>query len=116
MDVDFIGPRRRCARSAVRKARWRVAGNSGQLFAISTARATSRRCADGSRNDVTAQLPIAPEDETQILSVPVRLRRSGREIRMLIEGTDPFVIAKPDGDARGWSRAARSPRLECAAR
>ena len=37
-----------------------------------------------------------PEDETQILSVPVRLRRFGREIRMLIDGTDPFAIAKPD--------------------
>ena len=36
------------------------------------------------------------DDETQILSVPVRLRRAGREIRMLIDGTDPFVAAKPD--------------------
>src|SRR5439155_20044035 len=26
----------------------------------------------------------------------VRLRRSGREIKMLIEGTDPFATAKPD--------------------
>ena len=30
-----------------------------------------------------------------ILSVPVRLRRAGREIRMVIEGTDPLA-AKPD--------------------
>jgi hypothetical protein len=37
-----------------------------------------------------------PDDETQILSVPVRLRRAGREIRMLIDGTDPFAAAKPD--------------------
>src|ERR1700730_6755290 len=29
------------------------------------------------------------------LSVPVRLRRAGREIRMVIDGTDPFA-AKPD--------------------
>jgi hypothetical protein len=41
-------------------------------------------------------LPSAAEDETQILSIPVRLRRSGREIRMLIEGMDPFATAKPD--------------------
>jgi site-specific DNA recombinase len=37
------------------------------------------------------------DDETQILSVPVRLLRAGREIRMLIDGTDSFVAAKPDG-------------------
>ena len=41
-------------------------------------------------------LPSATEDEIQILSIPVRLRRSGRAIRMLIEGTDPFATAKPD--------------------
>jgi len=41
-------------------------------------------------------LPSAPDDEIQILSIPVRLRRSGRAIRMLIEGTDPFATAKPD--------------------
>jgi site-specific DNA recombinase len=35
-------------------------------------------------------------DETEILSVPVRLRRSGREVRMLIEGTAPFATAEPD--------------------
>ena len=32
-------------------------------------------------------LPSAPEDEIQFLSIPVRLRRSGRAIRMLIAGT-----------------------------
>ena len=41
-------------------------------------------------------LPSVADDETQILSLPVRLRRSGREIRMLIDGTDPFAAAKPD--------------------
>jgi site-specific DNA recombinase len=41
-------------------------------------------------------LPSATDDETQILSVPVRLRRSGREIKMLIDRTDPFVTTKPD--------------------
>jgi site-specific DNA recombinase len=47
--------------------------------------------------DVAAtQLPSATEDEIQILSIPVRLRRSGRAIRMLIEGTAPFATAKPD--------------------
>ena len=41
-------------------------------------------------------LPSATDDEIQILSIPVRLRRSGPAIRMLIEGTDPFATAKPD--------------------
>jgi hypothetical protein len=35
-------------------------------------------------------------DETEILSVPVRLRRAGREIRMVIDATDPFAASKPD--------------------
>ena len=30
------------------------------------------------------------DDETEILSVPVRLRRAGREIRMVIDSTNPF--------------------------
>ena len=37
----------------------------------------------------------ATDDETEIVSVPVRLRRAGREIRMVIDGIDPFA-AKPD--------------------
>jgi hypothetical protein len=41
-------------------------------------------------------LPSATDDEIQILSIPVQLRRSGRAIRMLIEGTNPFATAKPD--------------------
>jgi hypothetical protein len=41
-------------------------------------------------------LPSATDDEPQILSVPVRLRRSGREIRMLIDSTDPSAVTKPD--------------------
>jgi site-specific DNA recombinase len=40
--------------------------------------------------------PRATNDETQILSVPIELRRSGREIKMLIDGADPFATAKPD--------------------
>ena len=36
------------------------------------------------------------DDETEILSVPVRLRRAGREIRMVIDSTNPFAGAKPD--------------------
>ena len=40
--------------------------------------------------------PSATEDETQIVSVPIRLRRTGRAITMLIERTDPFATAKPD--------------------
>jgi DNA invertase Pin-like site-specific DNA recombinase len=47
--------------------------------------------------DVAATpLLSANDDEAQILSVPVRLRRCGREIRMLIDGTDPFATGKPD--------------------
>ena len=38
------------------------------------------------------------DDETEILSVPVRLRRAGREIRMVIDGTDPFAAANPTRD------------------
>jgi site-specific DNA recombinase len=36
------------------------------------------------------------DEETEILSVPVRLRRAGREIKMMIDGTDPFATAKAD--------------------
>jgi len=36
------------------------------------------------------------DEETELLSVPVRLRRAGREIRMVIDGSDPFAAAKPD--------------------
>jgi site-specific DNA recombinase len=47
--------------------------------------------------DVAATpLPSETDDEIQILSIPVRLRRCGRAIRMLIAGTDPFSTAKPD--------------------
>jgi site-specific DNA recombinase len=38
----------------------------------------------------------ATDGETQILSVPVTLRRFGREIKMRIDGTDPFATTKPD--------------------
>jgi site-specific DNA recombinase len=41
-------------------------------------------------------LPSATDEETQILSVPIERRRSGREIKMLIDGSDPFATAKPD--------------------
>src|SRR5690242_2551004 len=43
-----------------------------------------------------APSPSTTDDETQILSVPVRLRCSGREIRMLIDSNDPYVTAKPN--------------------
>ena len=36
------------------------------------------------------------EEESELLSVPVRLRRAGREIRIVIDGTDRFATAKPD--------------------
>src|SRR5262249_55413117 len=50
----------------------------------------------------------ATEEEVQILSVPVRLRRSRRAITMLIDGTDPFGAAKPD------ARLIRASRLNAA--
>ena len=40
-------------------------------------------------------MPSGADDETQILSVSIELCRSGREIKMLIERTDPFATAKP---------------------
>jgi site-specific DNA recombinase len=46
--------------------------------------------------DVAATSQGVTDDETEILSVPVRLRRAGREIRVVIDGTDPFDAAKPD--------------------
>src|SRR5262249_13170010 len=46
--------------------------------------------------DIAATRLSSATDEAQILSVPIELRRSGREIRMLIESTDPFAAAKPD--------------------
>jgi DNA invertase Pin-like site-specific DNA recombinase len=47
--------------------------------------------------DVAATpLPSMTDDETQTLSVPIRLRRAGREITMRIDGTDPFGAAKSD--------------------
>jgi site-specific DNA recombinase len=50
----------------------------------------------GALLDVATPLPNGTDDETQILSVPIRLRRVGREITMRIYGTDPFATAKPD--------------------
>ena len=51
----------------------------------------------GDLSDLAAtSSPNAIEGETQILSVPVQLRRSGREIKLLINGTDPFATAKPN--------------------
>src|SRR5439155_25931316 len=38
----------------------------------------------------------ANDEETELLSLPVRLRRAGREIRMVIDGIDRLVTAKPN--------------------
>jgi DNA invertase Pin-like site-specific DNA recombinase len=46
--------------------------------------------------DVTTPLPSAIDDETQILFVPIWVRRAGREITMRIDSTAPFAAAKPD--------------------
>jgi site-specific DNA recombinase len=51
----------------------------------------------GALLDVTATpLQSMTDDEVQTLSVPVCLRRAGREIRMVIDGSDPFAAAQPD--------------------
>jgi site-specific DNA recombinase len=50
----------------------------------------------GALLDAAAPSQGVNDEETEILSVPVRLRRAGREIRMVIDGTDPFATAKPD--------------------
>jgi site-specific DNA recombinase len=51
----------------------------------------------GALLDVAATpLQSVTEEEIQTLSIPVRLRRSGAEIRILIDGTDPFATPKPD--------------------
>jgi len=50
----------------------------------------------GALLDVATPLLSATDDETQILSVPIQLRRAGREITMRIDGIDPFASAKPD--------------------
>src|SRR5262249_8777437 len=54
--------------------------------------------ADPARRTPRCRDAIAERERrrTQTLSVPLRLRRAGREITMRIDGTDPFVIAKPD--------------------
>ena len=45
---------------------------------------------------IATPLPSTADDESQILSVSVRLHRCGREIKMLIDRADPFAAAKPD--------------------
>jgi site-specific DNA recombinase len=49
------------------------------------------------------------DDETEILSVPVWLRRAGREIRMVIDSTDPFAAAKVLLASAGLAGAAVAP-------
>jgi site-specific DNA recombinase len=51
----------------------------------------------GALLDVASKpLPNASDDETQILSIPLRLHRCGREIKMRVDGTDPFAAANPN--------------------
>src|SRR5271169_5981610 len=46
----------------------------------------------GALLDVAATpIQAVTDDEIQTLSVPVRLRRAGREIRMVIDRADPFA-------------------------
>jgi hypothetical protein len=60
--------------------------------------------------DVTTPLPSAIDDKTQILSVPIRLRRTGREITMRIDGTDPTAKS----DARLIKLLIRARRFNAA--
>jgi site-specific DNA recombinase len=50
----------------------------------------------GALLDIAATPLSSATDSAQILSVPIELRHSGREIKMLIDGADPFATAKPD--------------------
>ncbi|HET7446528.1 MAG TPA: hypothetical protein VFJ49_01140, partial [Methyloceanibacter sp.] len=50
----------------------------------------------GTLLDIAATPLPSTTDQTQTLSVPIELRHSGREIRILIDETDPFATAKPD--------------------
>jgi site-specific DNA recombinase len=59
--------------------------------------------------DVAAPSQSILDQETLILSVPARLHRAGMEIRMLIDGTDPFAAVKPD--ARLIKLLVRAHRL-----
>jgi hypothetical protein len=52
--------------------------------------------AAGNEDPSPIPLQSVTADEIQILSIPARLRRADREIRMLIDATDPFTMAKPD--------------------
>src|SRR5262249_3300289 len=51
----------------------------------------------GALLDVATPLPSASDDETQILSVPIRLRRTSRQLTIPIHGPNPCATAKPDG-------------------
>jgi len=68
----------------------------------------------GALLDVATPLPSATDDETQTLSVPIQLRRAGREITIRIDGTDPFATAKPDAADQTADQGAplqhRTPR------
>jgi site-specific DNA recombinase len=57
-----------------------------------------RRLAAFLEDRLNAADPIVPDDEpTVLLSHPVRLRRAGKEVRIVIDGSDPFAPSpKPD--------------------
>jgi DNA invertase Pin-like site-specific DNA recombinase len=63
--------------------------------------------------DITATpVPHATDEETQIVSILVRRRRSGRETTMRIDRTDPFATTKPD--ARVVKLVIRAHRFNAA--
>jgi site-specific DNA recombinase len=57
---------------------------------------TAVLCSTGLSALFDAAITPSLREETVILSMPARMRRAGMEIRMLIDGTDPFSLAKPD--------------------
>jgi hypothetical protein len=66
-----------------------------------------------------APLESATDDEVQILSIPVRLRRTGRAIRMQIEGPDPFTVtiqmSAGSPDRTSHPAPARASAISCKA-
>jgi nicotinamidase-related amidase len=73
----------------------------GRVFSLPIVLTTSlARCPNGRFiPEVVSLFPAntgRDRRRNQILSGPVRLRRAGREIRMVIDGTHPFAGSKPD--------------------
>src|SRR6516225_8094225 len=101
---------------AVRTARWRAPGNSGQLFPISAARATSRRCADRIRklcrlvDAAGIAKPMARSAGHQLLDLRGGDAQSGRSLGPMSgdqRARDIVAVARAlfDGIARRYAVA-----------